>query len=202
MTGLLATGFKGYELVVIDFHNTAFDRFLGNLMAALAFGVYETLFRFWRFEKMANETGLGIHVKMLFPFVVAVAEPARDFDAIHFGVDVSFVRKAVFFIFHRFFGQGFDTVTPVTEAGFIADGSIRFGAHTANQTVDGLSHAVDFPFNHTGKTGLDMTIQTVHFAMCGRLPTGIIGFHDMAGIAKAGLTGNHHKSTGRKNKYQ
>lgn len=93
-------------------------------------------------------------------------------------------------------------MTAFAEAGLIVDGGIRFSAHTADNTVEGLGHAVDFALDHTGKAGLDMTIQAVHLLMRGGLPTGIIGFHDMAGIAKAGLTGDDHKTAGGKNEKQ
>ena len=53
---------------------------------------------------MAEKTGLGIDPTMFLALVVAMTNAAGDVNAIHFGVEMTFVGKTEFFIFHRPFG--------------------------------------------------------------------------------------------------
>ena len=87
-----------------------------------------------------------------------------------------------------------------SETGGVRDVRIVLGAHPAHQTIHGLSQTVDLAFHVTGKTRLQVTVEAIDARVSRRLPTRIIGIHNMAGIAKARLPGDHNRPGGKQRK--
>lgn len=81
-------------------------------------------------------------------------------------------------------------MTSAAQAGSIDDRSAGLGPHATHGTINRLGQAIDFTFDKSAKTRLQMTIQAIDLFVTGALPTGVVVIHDMAGITKTRLAGN------------
>jgi hypothetical protein len=199
VAGIVATGFVGNELRMIDRDESSLNNLVRHLVTALTAGLHEPAVTCATLEEMAGEANFLVYAEVLFSLDVAMTQTAGDFYAVDHVFDVNLVGKFHAAVNEVFRFKFFGTVALRSHTGGVVNRSVRLCADPADHTGHGLSQAVYLALDVACESGLQMTVKTIHVRMTRIVPTLVKGIHDVAGIAEARLSGDNDCSAAEEN---
>jgi hypothetical protein len=199
MAGILAARLVRDEFRMIDRDEPSLDNLVRHLVTTSATGLDQPDVSVGAFEEMACETDFSVYAEVLIASYVAMAQTTGDPYPVDRLFNVGRMGEFHAAVDEILRLELLSAVALRSHTGIVFNRGVGLGADSADHTGHGLGQTVDLALDISLETGLQVAIEAVHLGMLGVLPALVIGIHDVAGVAEAGLARDYDRPTTKEN---